>query len=134
MKADIQAESAVRNIINTRALLGGEQRVRCRRMRGCTHHNAFSVACHRSRPRIDLEVVAIEHGGAAEMFPATDRDEHLKPELVCQFRDLDVMLVGWFEGRLGVANGAAVATIGAENAEFQPIVVVYRYMIVSPLR
>ena len=81
---------------------------------------------HAGRPGQGLIAGAVEIGFAAKTFPARHRHQRLKARSVGSGDDIAAIRPIHLEmaGRCGC--GAAVADIGAENAELQPVVAVKR--------
>src|ERR1700683_5574020 len=78
---DIHAHAALANMVGGDELLGGDQRMKQRRMHGAEHRNALGGAEEADRPGNGLQRGAMKIGLAAVALPARNRQQEVGARL-----------------------------------------------------
>jgi hypothetical protein len=74
---DVEAEAALADVVGGDALLGGDDRMKQRRMHGAEHGDALGRGEQAGRPGDGLERLAVQVGVAAVALPAPDRQQEV---------------------------------------------------------
>ena len=124
----VEGEAAVGDMVDGRGLLGGNDGMHRRHVRGRGDHDVPGRLREARRPGVGLERLAVEVGRAAEAAPARHRQGQLESHGVGTLDDLGGVLPGHLVGGGRVADVEPVAAIDAEHAELELLVVVQRHV------
>jgi hypothetical protein len=123
---DVQREAAARQVIDRGALLGGHNRVNRGHMGRAKDRGMIGHRAHAGSPSQGIVAGAVEIGGATEAPPARHRNQSLKAGPIRGGDDVAAVRPSHFEMPRRCRRGAAVADIGPEHTELQPVVAVER--------
>ena len=116
---DVERVAAARNMVDHGRLLGGDDRMVERDMRGGEHARLAGRGRHAGRPGIGLEARSLRIGGAAEAVPARDRHDRLELHLLGEPGERDRVGPGDVEPAVEVRHHAAAVEVGLERAELE---------------
>ena len=121
---DVQGKTAAGDVVDRRRLLGGDDRMKGRHMRGCEHRRVIRGAADTGGPGEGFKTSAVEIGDAAEAAPARNGDQGLKARVVGHAgQPLDVV-PGGMEYAVDRGDRAGVVHVQAEQSELEAIVAV----------
>ena len=121
---DVQGKTAAGDVVDRRRLLGGDDRMKGRHMRGREHRRVIRGAADTGGPGEGFKTSAVEIGDAAEAAPARNRDERLEARVVGHAgQPLDVV-PGGMEHAVDRGDRAGVVHVQAEQSELEAIVAV----------
>src|SRR5262249_35427801 len=116
---DVECVTAAGNMIDDRGLLGGDDRMIERDMRGGEDAGLGGRSRNAGGPGVSLEASALWIGGAAESVPARDRYQRLEIHLFGESGETERIQPGDVEPTVEVRHHAAAVEIGLESSELQ---------------
>ena len=116
---DVERVTAIGNVIDDGRLLGGDDRMIERDMRGRDHAGIFGGAGDAGGPGEGLEARPLRIGGAAKAAPARHRHQRLEVHLVGELRQRHGVRPGQFQPAVEIRHHAAGIEIGLERAELE---------------
>src|SRR5262249_19570495 len=106
-------------MVDDRGLLGGNDRVIERDMRGGEDAGLGGRSRNAGGPGVGLEASALRIGGAAEAVPARDRHQRLEIHLFGEPGEIERIRPGDVEPAVEIRHYAAAVEIGLESYELQ---------------
>ena len=116
---DVERVAAVGDVVDDGRLLGGDDRVVQRDMRGGHHARRSRRAGNAGRPGIGLKARTLRIGRAAKAAPARHRHQGLEIHLVGQLRQGHGIGPRNLEPAVEVRHDATGVEIGLKRAEFE---------------
>ena len=125
---EVQRKAAIGDMVDGRGLLGGNDGMHRRHVRGRGDHDVRGRLGQPRRPGVGLERFAVEVGRAAEAAPARHRQGQLEAHGIGTPDDLGRVFPGHLIGGRRVRDVEPVAAIDAEDAKLELLVVVQRHV------
>ena len=122
---EIEPEAAGADMIGGDEFLGGDQRMKQRRMHGTENRDALRRGQKAAGPGYGFERSAMKIAGAAVAFPAPDRQQEIDAGRIGQFCQFEAVGPGRQPALRHQRGGAGGRAVGAEKPDLERIIAMH---------